>query len=464
MPEIRLKNGDMLTIPETPEELQEALVDDDFRAQVFGDASAENIQEFLKGYKKAVNAGDAIAKQTSEQLEATMMKFLKDNGISDLPSKGDIERLIPKNHPPKVAAQYNPYAPGASVEDIGFKGFGHLAQVVLRDRAQAAGEANLGAEDLKLYNDLKKITAAYSSSNPESAGFLIPESTRAEILSQSIEMSVVRPNATVINMSTKAVDVPYVDVSSHASSLFGGMIWYWTEESGTILSTEAKFGKVRLEANKLTGGARIPNELLADVPALGSFLDSKLPQGLAWFEDDAFIRGSGVGEPEGFLNSSAIVQYDRGTTDTIVPADLAGMYARMLPQSLGTAAWLVNQTALPQLFTLTLSDHAAGLVTGGDFTGGPTLSILGRPVIVTEKMPALANGAGNEIMFVDLAYYLIGDRQAISIDSSPHSRFMQDETELRVIHRVDGRPWIQSALTPAQGSTTLSPFVGLTDA
>jgi HK97 family phage major capsid protein len=60
-----------------------------------------------------------------------------------------------------------------------------------------------------------------------------------------------------------------VDVTTHSGSLFGGMIFYWTEESGTITSTQAKFGRVRLEANRLTGGARIPNELLSDAPALG---------------------------------------------------------------------------------------------------------------------------------------------------------------------------------------------------
>jgi HK97 family phage major capsid protein len=218
-----------------------------------------------------------------------------------------------------------------------------------------------------------------------------------------------------------------------------------------------------LEANKLTGAARIPNELIADAPALTSWLNQALPQGLAHYEDQAFFNGSGVGEPLGFLQSPAIVQFDRGSADTIVIADIAGMYARMLPQSLGSAVWFVSQTALPQLITMTLSNDAVGLI-GNDATGAPTMSLLGRPIVVTEKMPALANGSGNEIMFVDLSFYLLGDRQAVSIDSSPHSRFLNDETELRIIERVDGRPWIQSALTPLNGSDTLTPFVGLTDA
>lgn len=449
---------DHLTIPATPEEFTEALLDDDWRAKAFADA--DTTKEVLQGYNKLVNKADNIAKQTSEQLESTMMKFLKDHGVTDLPTKAEIQKLIPEaKGNGKLSGIYNKYAPGAPADHLDFESIGELTNLIVKDARRDV----LPDDARNKIDELRKLAAAYSSDDPASAGFLIPEEMRATILQRALEMSVMRGRATTITMGTKTTDIPYVDVTSHASSLFGGLVFYWTEEAGTITQTEAKFGKVRLEANKLTGGARIPNELLADAPALGSWLNQAMPSGLAWFEDDAFIRGSGVGEPLGFLNSPAVVQHDRATTDTIVPGDLAGMYSRMLPQSLGSAVWVVNQTALPQLFTLTLSDHAAGIVRGGDFTQGPTLSILGRPAIITEKMPALANGAGNEIMFIDPSYYLIGDRQSISIDSSGHSRFSTDETELRIIERVDGRPWIQSALTPAQGSVTLSPFVGLSD-
>jgi hypothetical protein len=40
-------------------------------------------------------------------------------------------------------------------------------------------------------------------------------------------------------------------------------------------------------------------------------------------------------------------------------------------------------------------------------------------------------------------------------------RFGNDQTAFRLIQRVDGRPWIQSAITPANGGSTLSPFVEL---
>jgi len=153
------------------------------------------------------------------------------------------------------------------------------------------------------------------------------------------------------------------------------------------------------------------------------------------------------------------VSYDRATGSDLVPADIYGMYARMLPQSLGNAVWLVNQKSLPQVFEL-----AQAVGTGGapvnilDITAGPRMSLLGRPLIVTEKIPTL--GSANDLLFIDPSYYLIGDRQGVSLDYSEHSRFSTDETELRIIERVDGRPWLQQAVTPLNGDT-LSPFVGI---
>ena len=45
--------------------------------------------------------------------------------------------------------------------------------------------------------------------------------------------------------------------------------------------------------------------------------------------------------------------------------------------------------------------------------------------------------------------------------SSPHFKFSSDQTAYRIIERVDGRPWLQSAITPQNSSNTLSPFVQL---
>ena len=45
--------------------------------------------------------------------------------------------------------------------------------------------------------------------------------------------------------------------------------------------------------------------------------------------------------------------------------------------------------------------------------------------------------------------------------SSTDFKFQTDETAFKIIERVDGRPWLNSALTPKNSGSTLSPFVKL---
>ena len=80
-------------------------------------------------------------------------------------------------------------------------------------------------------------------------------------------------------------------------------------------------------------------------------------------------------------------------------------------------------------------------------------------MIITEKAQSL--GTAGDIYFVDFGQYLIGDRQAITMARSEHVNFTTDELAWRFVERVDGRAWLQSALTPRNGTNTVSPFVNL---
>lgn len=479
-----------VAIPTSPDELRDLLEDDTKRAEVFADKAAT--KEFLTAYARASTKGGDLAEQITEQVTANIATVLKGMGLdtpadkmsalrrdmnTGVPPATALMRAYPgiqmSGHMPSLPgmhageighggirnAIHNPSAP-AAVLDGTYATLGELVQEIFRYRT---GQQ---VHNEEAFNRVRQVTNAYSEKDPSTGGFIVPEEVRSTIMTMALEQGTIRPRATVITMSGLTTSMPAVDVTTHADagSVFGGMVFYWVGESGTITPTEAQFRRVKLEANKLVGGARVPNELWSDAPALSTWLEMAAPMGIAWYEDYAFLHGNGVDRPLGILNASALVQADRATQDELTPADIYTMYSRMLPQSHGNAIWLVNQTLLPKLFGLS---QLVG-TTGGapvnvlDITASPRMTLLGRPMYVTEKVPALANGAGNDILFIDPRYYLIGDRQAVSLDYSEHSRFMNDETELRIIERVDGRPWVNSALTPAKGSTTLSPYVGLT--
>jgi HK97 family phage major capsid protein len=451
----------MTTIPTTVAELEELLADDAKRTAIF--ASADTTAEFIKNYTAATNKTGDLSRQISEQVQAGLTGFLKDAGLtSDRPDHdvaSDILNRLPKANAADRGQLHNPNAAGAKLDGV-FNSFGEMAIGAYQSRAGASGR--MPAELAAKWSKADSVWNDYSSTDPASAGFLIPEEMRSDILSLALEQSIVRPRATVITMGSLTQSIPFVDVTTHVGSVFGGMVFYWTPESGEILTSEAKFGRVKFEANKLTGGAAVPNELFADAPSLNSWLNFAIPQGLAFYEDDAFLNGSGAGQPLGARLSPAMINVTRAVADEVNTADIFGIYARMLPQSLSRAVWVINQTVLPQLLGLTIDvgtgGSHVGLIQMGSVAGSPVMTMLGRPIVVTEKVPAL--GTAGDIGFIDFNYYLIGDRQSMTIESSTHSRFMNDETQLKVVERVDGRPWIQSALTPKNGDT-LSPYVQL---
>src|SRR5262249_12487899 len=112
-----------------------------------------------------------------------------------------------------------------------------------------------------------------------------------------------------------------------------------------------------------TAYAEIPNELLADASAFSGFFEQRFPVAIAWFEDLGFLLGTGNGEPLGFINGPAVasVSAEAGQpTQTIVWENLVKMYARMLPQSLGSAIWIASIDTFPQLATMALSVGTGG--------------------------------------------------------------------------------------------------------
>lgn len=445
-----------IAVPRNSEELADAFSDpkffDSFKSQ---DEMRDWVDDYGKQYAAKRPDADDIKAQVKDETEKVVAKMLAELGVKEPTNTARRLDLTPASAPSAArAAGYNPQAPGAKVDNL-FPGGA-------RDFLRATWHKASSPEALALQGKIREIQNSFGSTVPSDGGFLIPEYLRSELLQVALEKSLIRPLARVIPMETLTVPFPTIDTTSHASSVFGGVIAYWTEESGALTDTSAKFGRVKLEAKKLTAYSEVPNELFTDsVISLESFIGQVFPQAISWFEDVAFFSGTGVGEPLGFLNADAAVSVTKETNqvaDTIVWENIVKMYSRMLPSSLGSAVWIAHIDTFPQLATMALS-----VGTGGSaiwLTNGAEkypMTILGRPVYFCEK--AASVGDAGDINFVDLSYYLIGDRQTLMADTSPHYKFANDQTAMRFITRVDGRPWIQSAITPQTGTNTLSPFV-----
>jgi HK97 family phage major capsid protein len=462
-----------ITIPASSTELEEMFNDPKTFAKIYADQDTR--AEFQRKYTAAMMAADPELKaQLKEQVQLGIGEFLKAGGGE---SREKVGGIVSEGGRPAVTvdgttriargrgAVYNQWSPGAEFERQytpaeRFSSVGEICQAI-KEEARPTATKNR-RELLDKLERVRNFQNSFGSEDPGAGGFLIPEEMRSQLLELELEETIVRSRATVIPMSTLRVPIPTVDDTSHVSSVFGGVTFYWAEESSALAESQATFGKVVLDAKKLVGFFKVPNELLADAPAFGAWFDTRIPQGLAFSEDIAFLTETGAGTPQGIIGSPGYIQATRATSDLIAWPDLVGMYARMLPQSLNKAVWVASLDTFPQIAQLTLS--TPGIWMGGynatPAADAPPVTIMGRPVIFTEKVPKL--GSVGDISLMDMSYYLIGDRQAVAVSASEHFAFGTDQTAYRIIERVDGRPWLQTTLTPHNGSSnTLSPYVGL---
>ena len=378
---------------------------------------------------------EAVRKNTGEAVK---------EAIAVAMSKGGARRL------PEA---YNPEAVGAT-EDGKFKTAGEFYQKVYASSLGRGVDARLVE------------TRNLGENFGDAGGFLVPEEFRPDLMQMNLESSVVRPRAFTMPMASSTIRIPAVRDTSHASNVFGGVSASWGSEGEDISSStnQPSFGQVRLDAHKLTGYSVISNELVQDSAiAVETVLNRMFGQALAYFEDVAFISGTGAGQPQGILNSDCLISVAKETgqaATTILKENLDKMYSRMLPSSLGNAVWIAHNDTFPQLASLSQAvGTGGGPVWVSNMAGGPPNSIYGRPIIFTEKAQTL--GTAGDLMFVDLSHYLIGDRQALTTAASPHVRFTTQETVFSFTERLDGRMWLDSALTPRNGSNTVSPAVAL---
>lgn len=442
---------DNIPVPSNGDELAEMMGDPARRKDIL--ASADVLHAFINAYaNKTQGEGSDLDRQVDEAVQRGIATFLRDNQAENIKRVNLDHTKAPER---KFSAGYNPNAVGAKADALFDSHADYLASIWHRANSPEA---------LAKQAELKKLRNDYGTAVPADGGFLVPESLRAELLRTSLETAVVRPRARVIPMAAMTLPFPAIDETSHASSVYGGVTAYWTEESAALTESQATFRRIKLEAKKLTAYAEVPNELFAEsIISFEALISQIYPEALAWFEDVAFLRGTGTGEPLGALNAPAAVAVAKESgqpAGTIVWENIVKMYSRMLPASIGRAVWVAHIDTFPELATMALSVGTGGsAIWLNNGQVGPPMTILGRPVIFTEKCDTV--GTVGDINFIDFGYYLVGDRQAMAVDSSPHYKFANDQTAFRIIQRLDGRPWVESALTPHKGSNTLSPFVKL---
>jgi HK97 family phage major capsid protein len=307
--------------------------------------------------------------------------------------------------------------------------------------------------------------AALAEASGVSGGYTVPPEFYHNLMHVVAENTFIRPRAWVQPMGSATLQIPYLDMTTvqaaGVSPFFGGVQMYWTAEAQSRQETEPQFKQMELKAWELSGYSVSSNVLLQDSAiGLEKFLMTLFGKAIAWFEEYAFLQGNGVGKPQGMLGSGATISVTRAVGNQVGFSDVAGMWAKLMPASWGSAIWTFSPSVVPQLLQLKDgSSRAIFISIDQGITQKPNWSLLGRPAFPTEKVPAL--GTKGDLMLLDPSLYIIGDRMSVEIAASEHVNFLKNQMTWRVVERVDGQPWMEKPITLQDASTQVSPFVVL---
>jgi len=407
-----------------------------------------------------------VEKEMQDALDASV-KQIEDTLTANI--KGAVDVQIKEALSAKAEAEKKE----ADKADEKFKSFGEYLHSIVKMRRDGVPDNRLTYLDSK--GNLSKPSvnahgkATLVEGTDSAGGFIVPTIQNMAIINEGLESAIIRPNgAFAVPMVSDNLSYPRVNETNRTASVKGGIVAYWQGEGSTYTESEPVFGEIKLTAKKLMGYTKISDELMADSAiSLDPFLRREFAEAWAWFEDIAFLRGTGSGQPLGILNAPCLVSVTRGDTDDTILQDIVNIWSRVSVASRSKAVWFMNHENLPKMI---LNMHAANTVTntyGAQMLWQQNIydpvksQIFGRPVIFTEKMGA--QGTVGDIGCFDLSRYLIGDRQGLTIDLSNQVYWTTGHIAFRFTERVDGQPMVGSAITPYKGSATLSPFVSITE-
>lgn len=340
--------------------------------------------------------------------------------------------------------------------------------LAMGDQALAVYRAALSPHNIDPRLNQYGAATGMNESNPADGGFLVQTDQRNAMLERVYDIGQIssRLNRDTVGANANGIAIPYLNETSRADgSRWGGLRGYWTGEAAAATLTRPTFDKFRLDLDKITALIAVTDEMMSDVSFLGSWLNRMAPIELNFKLEDAVVNGLGVGAPLGLLASPALIQVSKETGQaaaTIVTENVVNMFSRLWAPSATKAVWLVNQNTIPQLYTMSMSVGTGGVpvyMPPTGLAGRPFSTLYGLPVVPCEYCATL--GTVGDIILADLDQYALIEKDGVQTASSIHVYFSTGEQAFRYTYRVNGAPWWKAALTPKNGTSTVSPYIAL---
>ena len=230
-------------------------------------------------------------------------------------------------------------------------------------------------------------------------GYLVPDEYDKRLIDILTEENVMRTLGT--NITTSGEHKINIAATKPAAA--------WIEEGGTLTFGDATFDQIILDAHKLHVAIKVTEELLYDNAFnLENYILTQFGKALSNAEEDAFINGTGIGQPLGILAETGGAQVGvTSASSTKVTADeiINLVYSLKRPYR-KNAVFLANDVCVAELRKL--KDNNGQYLWQPSLQAGEPDRVLGYKVYTSPYFPVPTAG-GTAVAFGDFSYYNIGD-------------------------------------------------------
>jgi HK97 family phage major capsid protein len=275
--------------------------------------------------------------------------------------------------------------------------------------------------DFKAGSDGIEVKAMSTDVNPD-GGYLVRPELSSNVIDRIFETSPVRGLANVEQTGAKSIDVLIDDQEAAAR-------WVGEGASGGQTGTP-QLGQKSLVAHKIEADPRLTTEMIQDSYLdVEAWLAGKVADKFARTQNTAFVNGTGVGQPRGFLTypaQSSGGTYERGALHQVNMGAAAALTANGLIDVQNalkefyqpSAVWGMKRTTFGAALKLKGNDNyffSPVLLRDGQ----ASMQLLGKSVVFMDDMPAVAANALS-IVYADWrSFYTIVDRVGLQVLRDP---------------------------------------------
>lgn len=224
-------------------------------------------------------------------------------------------------------------------------------------------------------------------------GYLVPEEYDSRLIDTLEEENIMRKLGRVI--TTSGEHKINIAATKPAAA--------WIEEGGALTFGDATFSQILLDAHKLHVAIKVTEELLYDNAfGLENYIIDQFGKALANAEEDAFLNGTGVGQPLGLFAKTGGGTTAETLTGALKADDILNLIYALKRPYRKNASFIINDKNLAVIRRL--KDNNGAYMWQPSYQAGEPDKILGYDVHTSAYAPEDA------IAFGDYSYYNIGDR------------------------------------------------------